>query len=625
MDNLIGLQVREVDLPEAPLLSAAELSNTGVVGIFERGVPNKPIRVTNDVQLRQRFSASGIPVAGQLGLIGIRELFANASPYGMNVYVSRVVGTGALEGTAAAQATDQLRLKSIHRAAGVPAQVWITVEAGTSQGVKVTFENDSAAPTITEIYDNLVIETLVGAINYGLSGHTQSVLAKVVAYSDILPTIAAQAAFILDTPEYYHEEVTAAGADIVLKSGQRGVVDPGVWANDYGYKFVIDPANPALRTLEIYKLVDGAYTLVDNSLNGLTSTDWMSLINSASQGSIYAMVSAGAAYPAESDAVVPFASGADGTAPTMTQMIGTSAAKSGLYALSDSPIQIATCFDLYFSSAMEDDAVEYAAALDTFCETIRKRCIGVINVPQDWDLEAIEYTESTNSVKWPALLRPSSWLAVFAGWGAVDSEAGDRVMVPACAGVIGAGFIRRMYDEGGLPFIAPAGPRATIRNFSSMDREIYNDTDLDYLTHTLGINAVMLLAGIGYVARTSRLMSTLNKNYDIHKRRVIHYLADTFQTGLTFLEQAPNTPETRSLLVQTLDFTMQPLYNKGMFDKTSGYDGAISIKCDTDNNTEDDVLNRRLNCQLAVKIVGVVEVAYINIANVERTISIEES
>lgn len=120
------------------------------------------------------------------------------------------------------------------------------------------------------------------------------------------------------------------------------------------------------------------------------------------------------------------------------------------------------------------------------------------------------------------------------------------------------------------------------------------------------------------------MMATLNKNYDIHKRRSIAFFLALFGSYFGWLEQMPNNPATRKTLVQELNFVLTDFYNKGMFDTNKGYDGAISIKCDDENNPESEILLRKMYCLVGMRFVNIAETIYLELANVESSLTIAE-
>ena len=67
---------------------------------------------------------------------------------------------------------------------------------------------------------------------------------------------------------------------------------------------------------------------------------------------------------------------------------------------------------------------------------------------------------------------------------------------------------------------------------------------------------------------------------------------------------------------------MQDHYNRGMFDKTKGYTGAVAIKCDEENNPEEQRVVRVLECDVTFKLVDIVETAYINVKSAQRTLTV---
>jgi len=620
MGDLIGLQTREIEVPEAKVITPADFTNSGILIISERGRDDSPQRVSSMTQARARF---GNPRNGEHGLLAVRELFTDAAPFSLNLYIQRMLGSGATAAAASALSVGQLVFKSILKDEGDPAPVWVTIVAGTNEGVKITLEDAATEPTVTEIYDNITAENLVEEINYGIgSGTGQSTLIRVEIACGIIPTVMAQTSMVEGADGEYRHTFALTGTQPVLTAGQRGYADKGAWANKYAFKFFGDVNNPNERIFQMYQLVKGQYVTVGNPIRGLTAENWVAKMNDAGSGSMYVYVSTAGTLPNVSTDYHRLTSGTDGTALTPAQIIA--------YRVKFDTLKISylLALDCY---GTPDVVVDIAQTYDVYCETVKKRTLALMSVPYGYTIANLESTVSTTSgLVWKDLLRPKSWLAAYSGWVSVDDErdglpTGTKVAIPGVSKVLGAGFIRKTFnDPSKLPSVAPAGYGAVMRGISAIDIQGYNETDLEYLVHTLGINPIMLVEGVGYIPRTSRTMSTINKHYDIHKRRSLHYLGDTFQANLGWIEQEAHVPDTWKILLQSLDLFLQPHYNKGMFDKTLSYEEAVILKCDTDNNSEEDQLERRLHCLVGVKFVNIIETAYLDIASIDRKLTITE-
>src|SRR5215470_4228453 len=89
----VGVNVVEVDGRSAPTLQAAETSVAAFIGLTQRGVPNRPVRLTTVAQFQARF---GSYLSGGYLAYALEGFFANG---GQTAYVSRVTGGGTSAGT----------------------------------------------------------------------------------------------------------------------------------------------------------------------------------------------------------------------------------------------------------------------------------------------------------------------------------------------------------------------------------------------------------------------------------------------------------------------------------------------------------------------------------------------
>src|SRR5581483_2259623 len=105
----VGVNVLEVDGRSSPTLQAAETSVAALVGLTQRGVPNRAVSVTTVAQYQSRFGS--YLSNGYLGY-ALEGFFTNG---GQTAYVSRVVGAGSAPGT--------LRLSNRQAAPGLALQI----------------------------------------------------------------------------------------------------------------------------------------------------------------------------------------------------------------------------------------------------------------------------------------------------------------------------------------------------------------------------------------------------------------------------------------------------------------------------------------------------------------------
>ena len=680
----IGLVVQRKDSLQPPLIAPADFSNIGVALRSERGVVNKGIRTSSLAQFIAKYTI-GLPKNGELGYYGMRELYNNSQPYGVTTFPVRIVGSGATvasstvgrgntliapiaggsvwvkievgtkANTVKATLQDDYNTPSVTEvydnldnedfpenidngsALGQvmyygetlpdltsgfvgPAKVTATIGGGIVTGATVVYGGQGYSGTVaikftggnigssevdatgTATVVNGVITAV--AITSGGSGYTTPPTVSITAVPSVLLP-----------PEVVPTAIT-------ISAGQFGDPDPGKWANNFAYSFSSVPGNPRQRSYQNYQLVNNVYTQIGSSFI-IDTNSLVDGINDAGSGSGYTYIPGtfDGTLPSGDGIIIPLTGGTDETAaPVLTDYIGTLTAKTGLYAFIDTKVSLITSIDAFALSGHQ--GIDYAFALNSFIPVYKPAAIGIATSYLDDKIATIDLTASLNGVRWRDMLKPQSYICAYKGWEKVDNEKGGKVNIPSHIAVLGSGFIRKVFDGSRLPSVAPGGQTALISDIFSMDESTYISDDLTYLTKVLGFNAIIQEEGIGYYPITSRMMSTQNKNYDIHKMRCINYIIDSFNKSLGFIIQEGNTPELRKLLISSIDFFTQDHYNRGMFDKFNGYEGAVQIKCDDDNNPQIAVQNRQLFCQVSLRFVNIVETAFIFINNVDGSLNI---
>lgn len=681
----IGLVVQRKDDLQPPLIIPADFSNVGIQLRAERGVVNKGIRISSLAQFINKYTV-GLPKLGELGYYGIRELYNNAQPYGATTYPVRIVGDGTAIATSTvprgstlispianqsvwAKVEDGTNVDTLKitlqddYSAPTATEVYDNltnenlpenIDASSALG-QVLFYGETLPEFTTGFVGPAKVTAIIGGglvtsvtVNYGGKGYpstgvqvrftggnsgssevdatgTATVVNGVITAITItdggagyttVPTV-----IITPVPSILLEAETAP-TDLTISAGQYGDPDPGKWANNFAYSFSSVPGNPRQRSYQNYQLVNNSYVAVGSPIT-LDSGSLVDGLNDAGSGSGFTYIPGefDGSLPAGDGEVIALTGGADETAaPILSDYAGNLTAKTGLYAFIATPVSLITSIDAYALSGHQ--GIDYAFAANSFISSYKQGAIEVANSYLGDTIDTIANTASSNGVRWRDILKAQSYVCSYKGWIKVDNEKKGKISIPVHISEIGSGFLRKVFDETKLPSIAPAGQAAVISDIFSMDESTYIQQDLTYLTKTLGFNAVILEEGIGYYALTSRMMSTANKNYDIHKMRSINYLIDSFQKSLGFILQEANTPELRKRLISSIDFFLQDHYNRGMFDKFSGYNGAVQIKCDDDNNPQIAVQQRELYCQVSCRFVNIVETAFIFINNVDGNLNI---
>jgi hypothetical protein len=622
----IGINVIEAAASDAPFIAGADIGSVGVLMESRRGVPNKATLVTSPNQFQELFGSAN-PSDPQYGYFVVRGLFRNCNEYGANVYCVRIVGTSGNEPTTAVGTLTSggAIFESLDVGATTTINAYnVTIEAGSVSGKKITIKNKTSNPDYTRVFNNLPdTMTAVLAINYGLAGYnngnpatfsdsTKGVRIKSIGgdWPDDCTGSTLTTADIV-TPGSLTVIKTAV-TETVLGAGQYGQADPGIWANDLKLWWNPSPGREDLRDLYIYLTVGGDEVLVE-SWSNLSESTFAATLNSASSGSKYIRVVTAGSLPNGQTAAIGFASmttptaGSDGISDNITESdyTGVQASGTGIYAFDAVDIQIVTSAE-FQTQTMAKILKDYAEG--------RKDCMAVACTAQSASISSL-YSAWTNY-----LGSSSSALALYRSWLEVDNEASATVWVPNVGHVIGAGYIRKVLDGGGLPHIAPAGYTTALRDVISVEFPRYNDTDLLYLVRTARVNPVMSIPGAGFVIRTSRTTASLAKYQSIHVRRSILYLISSLKSSLGWLEQATNNGRSRSRAKDTVMMFLSRLYDQGMFNTDGGLDNNVSVICDRSNNTDDVVAAKRMVMNIRVRIVECIEEVDINLEYTQNSL-----
>jgi hypothetical protein len=618
MGQPIGLQVLERPAAIGAEIIPADLTNTGLIGEFERGLKNTPVLITSLNEATVRY---GGPVSGKYGYYVLKALFENARPFGAKVYVSRVLGSSsAAANTTLTAGTTRFQADT----SGTARDLYtVTIETGTLSGSKkFTFKDTAASgPTVTEVYDNILTSAeLCDAVNRGIGngtityelnggGPTTTVVASTLV--DIpfagydLPDNLTETALGSDELE---DAPIAAATDPVFSAGQRGEADHGTWGNDLRLTITASSGAEYQRDVTIYEVVNGQLSSLETWIN-LAPGDFETKLNSIDEGSRYIAVTTTGDLP---DPVTedPLTGGNDGGATSTSDYQGVQGQGTGLYAFDNEDIQLLTHSDT-FVTALSNSIEEYCQG--------RGDVIGISAVAQGASIATIKSSWTPNLVK------QKSHLTMYRGWIYADDTLGGRVLMPPTGHVVGCGYIRRMFQHSGLPHTAPAGTDAPLSNALELEFRSLSDTDLEDVVHDGAVNQIMFLPGRRFIIRTSRTTSSLSSNYSAHIRRSLNYLRRTFKDNLTWLEQQPNDPDTRRRAVQVIRAFLIDLYSKGMFEKRGGFDNNVAVVCDETNNPIQVVNQRKLVIDITLRFVEIAELVQINLSSTREGLQVEET
>ena len=223
------------------------------------------------------------------------------------------------------------------------------------------------------------------------------------------------------------------------------------------------------------------------------------------------------------------------------------------------------------------------------------------------------------------LLKAQSFLTGLFNWQKVDDGVGgDGLFTPAIGHVIGAYYIRKMNANGGHAFVPPAGLTISLRGIREQNQEL-TSADVETIVHDAGLNVIQFYRGYGFVVRTSRTMSTLDKHYSIHIRRSLNYLISSFRSQMGVFEQRQNNADTRRQLESSLTNFLFQEYQNGMFETIGGFEQNVGVVSNETNNDEQTRQARELVADVAMNFAEVAETVYVNLYQSDGQVSADIS
>ena len=606
VQNNIGLNVIDATTSLSPVIQPANTTNIGFQIQSNRGVIDKVVRVTTYAEAIKHF---GQPNADHSGLLVLRELFDNAAPFGCNVYLSRV-GSG---GTAANTTTRTGSTKFVLKSSSVVVTATVSFVAGSLPNtVTCNISGTLDGNAVSEQYADLKLEDIGPAINDGAGTFSPSQLVRVSFVGGSLTPLTGSIAVNASTGATFQGAVFAT-----VTAAQFGDSDPGSWGNDVGFEIIVDENDPYRRVVIPYLYIRGEAVRQDNAVSSVTVDNQKDKLDDESYFVKMAVAASGGLLD-PTNGIVRLANGADITAPTYANYKGVVSSNTGIYAFADTELAAIAYVEDNLSDA---DKLSLAGDLDDFCAVYRPQAIALIALNKSSNT-AVENTG------WNSLLKSKSFLVTYLGYIKVTDSTGSVRTISPVGSVYGAYYIRKMFitpanEGGGLPVVPPAGNQVTMVGVRGVTTPALSNTQLNYLVKTLGINPIQFIEGIGYIARTSRLMSTTNLHYDIHKRRTLNFIAASFKQSLTFLEQAPHNDNTYKKLNVAISDFLNGMYNQGAFNTLGGTQGAYRVKVDEENNPPAQQAQRILVCEVTVWVVNTIETANIYLRNTENEISVE--
>jgi hypothetical protein len=346
-------------------------------------------------------------------------------------------------------------------------------------------------------------------------------------------------------------------------------------------------ASLSATTVSLIQSDDGSVILLQLRVNGEDSADILELTGgtnalaniTASQVANAQQYFLGQALPGSAQSAQ--SSGDDGSISTATELIGSSSAKEGIWALEDVDLVNILCLPL---TSMFDDSQAMATLTEavTYCE--RRRAFLIVDIPEAVDTvdEIRDWVDNNAST-----LRSDHAALYFPRIRTADPLNEFRPRSMPSSGLM-AGLYARTDSERGV-WKAPAGTEAILRNVKELD---YKLTDAENGTlNPLGINALRnfpVYGNISWGARTLRGADRLADEYKyIPVRRLALFLEESLYRGLKWVVFEPNDEPLWAQIRLNVGAFLHNLFRQGAFQGTKPAE-AYFVKCDVETTTQND-------------------------------------
>jgi len=406
-----------------------------------------------------------------------------------------------------------------------------------------------------------------------------------------------------------HESTTnaAAAATTTVAPLTVAAVDPGSWGNSLAVRVDdVDPkVGPALAkrynvpVTELFNLsvrdlvtntaeyfpnvtVKDGPRRVDNVLANESHLIRIegAIAAAATRPAASAAPAAGKNWWADPAAYLPVTTqGSDGDALAITDLQGSQANKTGIYALDHTNIFNLLCIPPYAGDGSDVDRsmLDEAAAYCT-----RKRALLLVDPPSTW-------TTKDKATDGPdAVLTPSENAALYFPRVKMPNPLRDNQLEEFVPSGTVAGIIARTDASRGV-WKAPAGIEATLSGVNSLSIPL-TDAENGEL-NPLGVNCLRTLPAAGHVvwgARTTVGDDRLASQWKyIPVRRTALFIEETLYRNTQWAVFEPNDEPLWAQLRLNLGVFMHDLFRQGAFQGSSPKD-AYFVKCDATTTTQSD-------------------------------------
>ena len=273
-------------------------------------------------------------------------------------------------------------------------------------------------------------------------------------------------------------------------------------------------------------------------------------------------------------------SGDNGTPPGASELKGSLANKSGVYALEDVDIFNILCIP-ETSELAESPALSVIAEAIAYCED--QRAFYIVDPPKNED--TVSEVESWVTDK----LTVSNYGAVYYPWIKIADPLDEFRLAPFPPSGTIAGLYARIDSNRGV-WKAPAGTEATLSGVQALAYPL-TENEVGVLNQ-VGINCLRQLPVYGLLCWGARTLEGADQQASEWKyvpvRRLALYIEESLYRGTQWVVFEPNDEPLWAQIRLNVGAFMQTLFRQGAFQGTSPRD-AFFVKCDSETTTQDDI------------------------------------
>ena len=526
----VGLQIVEgVSSGATPLKNPAK-RNIGLLGQFVRGT-KVPTRITSMEDFNILYGGQSSSFFGP-GIV--RSIFKEAADAPVVLYLSRVVGSGAV----AATSTTLL-------SGSVTMEVTAGYKGNEDPGL---WGND------------------VSAVLYSYSSRVRDMFSLVVTYGDVseqysASTLAEIQTAVNKTSKYITIEFSAEITKLVWAALT------GTATASTSSKEVVGVGTTFSTELSVG---DVLYNSEDKVIGTVASVDSNTTVTLLSRAFVNV---SGAAIKVRDDKTytADLSSGVDGTV-----------AESDFYPVESTTdpkgLAVFGGYDVQIIAVTEYHTLTMATKLNDYLNSAQSP-VGVINLPLNADEGTAEMYAITLQTS------GTSYLAgAYMGWSKVLDDNGDEMLLPVIGAVLGAGYLRTPFVQGDYIHIPPAGSDSLFSTVKDMIPARLSQPTINRLVQQFSCNYIGYIENSGFYVGSSRTYSTNPLHQSIHVRMQTSYYCRALYVNMRYTEQKNNSPELKREALVDLRSFFKTEYDNGALERSIPFEECYTGISDTSNN-----------------------------------------